>query len=164
MKTALLIVDVQNCFINKWTQHVPKNIVKLLENESFAKVIFSRFVNTPNSNFVRQFNYTKGLKSPYNKIVKDLEPWIKKDNVFVKSAYSIFTNPAFNLYLKSNKIEELIIVGLDTDYCVLADCFNGFDAGYAIKVIVDCCASSSSGPAGHLAALEIIKNNIGKVI
>lgn len=164
MKTALLIVDAQNCFINKHTQAVPKNIVKILANQSFAKVVFSRFVNTPDSNFVKQFNYTEGLKPPYNEIVKDLTPWVKSDNVFIKNTYSVFANPAFRQYLKVNKIEELALVGLDTDYCVLADCFNAFDRGYKVTVLAEGCASSTNGPEGHLAALKIINNNIGRVI
>ncbi len=164
MKTALLIIDVQNFFINKWTQHIPKNIVRLIEDNDFSEIIFSQFINTPNSNFVKQLNYTGCNRPPYSNIVAELGPWLKKDNVFVKNTYSVFSNPKFEAYLKTKKIEELVLVGLDTDYCVLADCFNAFDRGFKVTVVADCCASSTNGSGSHEAALKIIKNNLGRVI
>ena len=95
MKQALLIIDVQNFYINKWTQNIPQNIVKLIESENFSHIIFSKFVNTPDSQFVKQFNYTGCTKPPYTDIVNDLKPWVKKDNVFIKNTYSIFLNDKF---------------------------------------------------------------------
>ncbi|MDP2586215.1 MAG: cysteine hydrolase [Candidatus Komeilibacteria bacterium] len=171
MKTALLIIDVQNFFINKWTQQVPKNIVRLIEGGEFAKIIFTKFVNTADSNFVKQFNYTGCAKPPYSDIVKDLEPWVKKDNVFTKNTYSAFLQPADSAgkpglaeFLKKNRLEEITVVGIDTENCVLTNARELFDRGYKVKVISEGCASSTGGPAQHEAALKIIKNNIGQVI
>ncbi|MCX6785849.1 MAG: cysteine hydrolase [Candidatus Komeilibacteria bacterium] len=164
MKQALLIVDVQNFFINKWTQNIPKNIAGLINRENFPCIIFSQFINEPGSQFVKQLNFTGCAKPPYSDIVAKLKPWVKKDNIFAKCAFSVFANPNFEKYLKENKIEELTIVGLDTDYCVLSDCFNAFDRGFKVKVVENCCASFTNGPAGHQAALKIIKNNIGQII
>ena len=67
-------------------------------------------------------------------------------------------------FLQKNNIDELTIVGLDTDYCILADCFNAFDLGYKVSVVADCCGSFTSGKTGHLAALEINKKSLGQVI
>lgn len=164
MKTALLIIDVQNFFINKWTQQAPKNIVRLIEGGKFYKIIFTKFVNTADSNFARQFNYTGCAKPPYSNIVKDLEPWVKKDNVFSKNTYSAFLQPGLAEFLKKNRIEEVTVVGIDTENCVLTNARELFDRGYTVKVMADCCGSSTSGPAMHQAALEIIKRNIGEVI
>ena len=164
MKQALLIIDVQNHFINKWTQAVPQQIVQLIERGNFSAIIFTKFVNTPNSNFVRQFNYTECLKPPYTDIVRDLTPWVKEGNVFVKNTYSSFINPEFLEYLKSGKITDLTIVGIDTENCVLTNARAAFDYGFKVTVAADCCGSATGGPAMHQAALEIIKNNIGEVI
>lgn len=164
MKQGLLIVDVQNFFINKNTQAVPKNIKRLIATNDFSVIVFSQFINQPDSSFIKYLNFTGCAKPPYSDIVNELKPWLKKDNVFTKCAFSVFTNPDFEKYLREKKVEELTVVGLDTDYCVLADCFNAFDRGYKVSVVADCCASFTSGQAGHLAALEIIKNNLGKVI
>ena len=94
----------------------------------------------------------------------DLLPWVKKDNVFVKNTYSSFFDSEFTNYLKKKKIEELIIVGLDTENCVLTNSRAAFDNGYKVSVVANCCGSSTSGDEMHKAALEIIKNNIGDVI
>lgn len=164
MKQGLLIVDVQNYFINKNTQHVPGNIKRLIETNDFPVIVFSQFINQPESQFVRYLNFTGCLKPPYFDVVNELKPWVKKDNVFKKCAFSVFSNPDFEKYLQEKKVEELTVVGLDTDYCVLADCFNAFDKGYKISVVADCCASFTSGKIGHLAALTIIKKSLGQII
>ena len=164
MKTALLIVDVQNYFINKHTQHIPGNIKSFLENNDFPLICFSQFINSPDSNFAKHLNFTGCIKPPHSDIVKELEPWLKKDNVFTKQSFSVFSNPKFLTYLQKNKITDLTICGLDTEYCVLADCFNAFDLGYGVSVIADCCASFTSGEEGHQSALKIIKKNLGKII
>jgi len=164
MVRALLIVDVQNYFINKNTQHIPGKIKKLIEDNHWPMIVFSQFVNSPESQFVKQLNFTGCMRPPYSEIVDDLKPWVKKDNVFTKNTFSIFTNPDFKNYLQKNKVDELVICGLDTDYCILADCFNAFDLGYKVSVVADCCGSFTSGDVGHVAALEIIKNNLGRII
>ncbi len=163
MKQALLIVDVQNYFINKYTQKIPNLIKTLIEENSFKTILFSQFINTPNSLFVSELNFTGCFKSPYIDIVDDLKSYLKQDNLFTKCAYSVFTNPKFESYLKKNKIDELVLVGLDTDYCVLADAFNAFDKGYKITVISNCTSSYTSGPEGAKNALNILKN-IGTII
>jgi len=164
MKSALLIINIQNYFINKWTQKLPQNIVRLINNGSFPAIVFTKFVNTPDSNFVRQFNYTKCTKPPYTDIVNDLQPWVKSDNIFVKNTYSAFLNGRLLDWLKKNKITDLTLVGIDTENCVLTNARAAFDYGLTVKVVADCCGSFTSGPQTHQAALEIIKNNIGKII
>jgi len=163
MKQALLVVDVQNYFINKYTQPVPAKIKKLLEDNHFSVVIFSQFINSPQSQFVKQQNFTGCMRPPYSDIVDDLKLWLKKDNVFTKETYSVFSNSNFEKYLEKNKIEELTICGLDTDFCVLADCFNAFDKGYKVSVVADCCGSFTSGDEGHQNALKII-SDFGTII
>jgi len=164
MKQALLIVDLQNEFINKYTQDVPEKIRALLEQSDYPIIAFSQFINHAQSPFVKLIDYTKCSKEPFTNIVDVLKPWTKKDNVFTKDTYSVFSNQKFQTWLEKNKITDLTIVGLDTDFCVLADCFNAFDRGYKVTVVADCCASSTSGPMGHQSALNIINNNLGKVI
>lgn len=164
MRKALLIVDLQNQFINKHTQHIPSLIQSLLEKNLYPLVLFSQFINSPSSSFVKYMDYTACSKPPYTEIVHELRPWLREDNVFVKQTYSVFHNPNFLAYLKKYKATELAIAGLDTDFCVLADSFNAFDLGFKVTVIGNCCASSTSGEDGHKAALQIIKGNIGEII
>lgn len=164
MKQALLIIDVQNYFINKNTQHLPSNIKRFISENHFPVIVFSQFINSPDSQFVKQLNFTGCMRPPYSDIVDELKPWVKKNNVFTKNTFSIFSNPDFEKFLKKNKIEELVICGLDTDYCILADCFNAFDKGYKVSVVADCCGSFTSGDVGHQSAVEIIRKNLGTVI
>ena len=163
-KTALLIVDVQNYFINKHTQHIPGNIKNFLENNDFSLICFSQFINSPESNFAKHLNFTGCTKPPYTDIAKELVPWLKEDNTFTKQSFSVFTNPLFENFLQKNKITELAICGLDTEYCVLADCFNAFDRGYKVSVVANCCASFTSGDEAHQSALNIIEKNLGKIL
>lgn len=76
-----------------------------------------------------------------------LPPMTTKDGTLVNAVYG-FTA----ILLK-------IIKELKPDYLCAA-----FDRGYKVTVLADCCASFTSGKNGHLAALEIIKKSLGKVI
>lgn len=82
-----------------------------------------------------------------------------KNNVFTKTSYSIFKARGLNEYLKKNKISSLYLCGIDTEGCVLASAFEGFDLGFDVKIIKELC-SSHSGKSLHNSALRIIEKCI----
>lgn len=54
-KSALVVVDVQNYFINEHTKGLPERIQKFIvkNRDSFYYLIFTKFVNKSSSNFVK---------------------------------------------------------------------------------------------------------------
>lgn len=49
----LLVVDVQEGFINAFTQHIPERVAALIERDDYDPVLFTRFVNTENGPYHR---------------------------------------------------------------------------------------------------------------
>ena len=56
MKNILLVVDVQNGFINSYTENTKNKIVKLLETNIFDIVIATKFKNNEGSNLKKYLN------------------------------------------------------------------------------------------------------------
>ena len=75
--------------------------------------------------------FTKGDES--FEISEQVAP---KDNekVFVKTINSAFGNPEFTNYLLKSKDKELMIVGLQTDFCIDSTIKSAFERGYKIFV------------------------------
>lgn len=62
--------------------------------------------------------------------------------------------------LKSHK--TLIIMGIDTDYCVLSTVIGAMDSGYHVVVVDDAC--SSSQPGAHEAQVQYTFRSFGEMI
>ncbi len=45
MRTALLVVDVQNGFIDQFARHIPARITNLIQRDEHSPVLVTRFVN-----------------------------------------------------------------------------------------------------------------------
>jgi len=163
MKNALLIIDVQKFFINEFTKSIPKKVAYFIENHKFDFVLFFKFINSKESNFVKSLNWHKMLNSPDIDIVIELEKFVTKDNVFTKSAFSAFKSEKFLKFLKENKIKKLYICGFDTDECVLSTAIEAFDLGFDVKVLQDLCASHH-GRKYHNNAIEILERNAGNLL
>jgi nicotinamidase-related amidase len=87
--------------------------------------------------------------------------FIQADTVFKKDTYSAFKSKQFRDFLKKNSITELTLCGLDTDACILATAYEGFDLGYTIHVL-DKLTASHSGEDYEKFGLSIINKNLQK--
>lgn len=162
MKKALLVIDVQNYFINEHTKYIPSKIASFIERGRFEFVLFFRFVNSDSSNFVRDLKWKQMFASPDIDIVQELQKFTIDTNVFSKTSFSALQSQEVASYLDTNKITSLFICGFDTDGCVLATAMDAFDKGYKVRVLQDLCGSHH-GVQYHQNAIEIIKRNARSV-
>ena len=93
----------------------------------------------------------------------------KKDNVVnaFKQTKSVFKsdyydnantfNTSIEDILRNEKIEEVHIIGLDTNDCVLATAYEAFDLGYFTYVIEEG-TQSSSGNGLHMKAIDLLRH------
>ncbi len=161
MNTALVIIDVQNYFVNDKTEALPTRIANFIGTSRFDYVLFTQFVNNENSNFIKLLDWRKCFLSPDIDIHPTLAKFTTQENTFRKTAYSIFKSDGFTGFLKKHDISKLLLCGIDTDSCVLASSYDAFDLGYEIKVIKNLC-QSHSGEDYNNAAIKIIDKNIQK--
>ena len=151
----LLIIDMQKAFMNRKTTKLVKKIEKLINDKVYDKVAFTKFVNSLDSNFVRDLNYYKCIKDD-NKLAIST----KENKVFIKKTYSAF-NDDLKKYLTENNINKIYLCGLETDACVLKTALDLFENEYDFYVLKDFCGCTN-GKRAHLNAIKILQKNIGK--
>ncbi|MFC3211637.1 cysteine hydrolase family protein [Planomicrobium okeanokoites] len=76
-----------------------------------------------------------------------------------KTRYSAFAGTNLEILLRERRIEELHIVGVCTDICVLHTAVDAYNKGFAIKIYQD--AVASFDPEGHNWTLRHFANTLG---
>jgi nicotinamidase-related amidase len=159
MSQPLLIVDVQVGFINSFTHHIPQRIVSLIERDRYSPLLFTRFVNTPDGPYDRFLDWHSCNREPETDLVPELQPFSQQEFIFSKLGLCGMPDELTD-YLRQQRIEQLSIVGIDTDMCVLKIAMDLFDIGIEPLVFTDCCASTA-GLQAHFAGLAVLSRNIG---
>jgi nicotinamidase-related amidase len=155
----LLVVDVQNCFINDYTRDIPAKVAQLLASNAYDPLIFTRFVNPPESPFRRLLEWHECESEPGTTLVDEIAAAAENGKVFVKQGHAGVSDE-LREHLREQGFDHITLVGIDTDMCVLKTAMDIFDLGIAPIVLSDCCASTA-GLQAHLAGLAILSRNIG---
>lgn len=97
----------------------------------------------------------------YGKLAAVYEQNKAKDNVcyFDKTRYSAFAGTDLEIKLRERGIDEVHIVGVCTDICVLHTAVDAYNKGFKIVVHKDAVASFNE--AGHEWALRHFVNTLG---
>jgi nicotinamidase-related amidase len=142
---TLFIVDVQRAF------PVPRPWLEQLRRYAarFDHRVFTRFVNPTGSPFRRHL--AQHCCAPGSADIELLVPPRPGELVIDKAAYGL--PPDALRTLKRRHVTNAIIVGLDTDACVLGVMFSLFDAGIRCRANPRYCRSSSGL---HGEAVKII--------
>ncbi len=159
MSKPLLVVDVQRCFINDYTHHIPGRIARVIERGEFEPILFTRFINSEASGYRRILGWDECRDSPDIELAKEVSHFADPDLTFSKPGYAGISDELAT-YLEAKQFAEVTIVGIDTDMCVLKVALDIFDHGIKPIVLADCCASTS-GLQSHFAGLAVLARNIG---
>lgn len=79
-----------------------------------------------------------------------------------KTRYSSFAGTNLLQLLRERKIEEVHIIGVCTDICVLHTAVDAYNLGFSIVVHED--AVVSFNEVGHKWALDHFKNTLGATV
>jgi nicotinamidase-related amidase len=156
----LVVVDVQNGFLNEHTHHVLANVGRLVAawRAHAAPVAFTRFVNREGGPHVRWIGWTRFMNEPENALVPGLDA--REGEIVVKHVYSAFTE-AFERRVRELRVGRLVLCGIATDGCVLKTAVDAFEREIEPVVAVDACASHA-GARIHEAGLELLARFIGR--
>ncbi len=152
----LLIIDVQNGFINDATRHIPGRVQALAE--SYPRVMVTRFSNPEGSNYRRLMGWTR-LKPGTDDTALAFTP-PGGTTVIDKTIYSC-VSPEFLASLAADGIDTVHICGIATDNCVLKCAVDLFEAGLKPVVLTDYCASHG-GEEVHQCGLTLLRRLIGE--
>lgn len=155
MKSLLLVIDLQKSFINENTERLISKITKLLDENKFDKVVFTRFINSYDSIWFEKLKYT-GCITEESKMLQINNRGYK---VIDKKIYSALGSELIT-YIGENDISKIYLCGIDTECCVLKTAFDLFENAYDVYVLKDYCACMN-GNERHNNAIEILQRNIG---
>ncbi|MDE5755251.1 MAG: cysteine hydrolase [Oscillospiraceae bacterium] len=157
MKKCLVIIDMQNGFINENTKHLPAKISQFIKENSFDHIVATRYCNTPRTACYKLGDWKKCMSGTFDaQIVQLIQPYVNQ--TFDKTTYSGFT-PEFRKFAQCENFDRLYFCGVNTDCCVLATVLNCYDAVQDCVVIADLCASTL-GKSEHFHALDLLRDNI----
>jgi nicotinamidase-related amidase len=159
MTTPLLVVDVQACFLNDFTRHIPARIATLIERNDHDPVYFTRFVNVEESPFRRMLGWEECGQPPETRLAPEVAAYADEDRIFSKPGYAGLRDNLAE-HLVQDGVTRIAVVGIDTDMCVLKVALDLFDLNIEPLIYVDCCASTA-GLQSHLAGLAVLARNIG---
>ncbi|MCB5910159.1 isochorismatase family cysteine hydrolase [Streptomyces pinistramenti] len=159
---ALVVIDMQNGFVNHHSRHAVPAVSDLVAQWSAAgrPVIFTRYFNYPDSPYERFHQWHRLQKPPETDIVADLaEAAARAHAVVDKTGYTFFTPEGTEL-LRQSGWTDLVFCGIATESCVLKSAADAFEHGYAPWLVTDACASEA-GPDVHDAGLLVARRLIG---
>jgi len=159
-KTAL-VVDVQNGFVTDNSRHVVPVIADLVERWTAAgrPVVFTRYLNHPDSMFHSLMQWRKLTDAPDTDIVDELQDAASRAIVIDKKGYTLF-NEQGRALVEEKGWTDLVFCGIDTESCVLKSAVDAFEAGIRPWVLTDASASHSD-QAGHEAGLLVGRRFVG---
>jgi nicotinamidase-related amidase len=153
----IIIVDMQEGFMNANNIHLIKKINSYIKNNRFNYAYYTKFENKINSPFQTILNWHAMKTSEEQKIVVDI---LENAQIISKSTYSL-PNKTIK-HLKQNGISEIELCGTDTEACVLAIAYQLFDNGIKPILLKELCGTSSDNTNLHKAALDIIKRSFNQ--
>lgn len=164
-RSVLLVIDVQNGFVNDHSRHVVPVVRDLAAQwlTSGGHVLFTRYHNYEDSPYEQLIGW-KGLRNtPETDLTPELQPYATAPTARVldKHTYTALTDEGRKLL---TGYSDLYLCGIATDGCVLKTALDAFDGGYIPWVIEDACASNSTRhPAAevHRTALGLMSRLIG---
>lgn len=129
-KTALLVVDMQTALVQTHPYN-EENLVNTIQQligicrMKNIEVIYVRHDGGAGSELERN---TDGWQ-----IYHEIQPQ-NEEVIFEKKYNSAFKDTGLNKYLDSKGIKNLILVGMQTEYCIDCTCKVAFEYGYNVMI------------------------------
>ena len=136
MNRLLLVIDVQNDFINEHTKNILTKIKELVDSNKYDLTAFTRFINDENSIWYKKLNY-KGCMTKEGQAIAINT---KNNKVFDKNIYTA-VNDELKKYIQKKNISKIYLCGFDTDACVQKTAIDLFEQNYDVYVLKDYCMS-----------------------
>lgn len=154
-KKALLIVDMQHGLF--YAPQQPFGAEKLLAN---INILISRARDKKAPIFAARHTGPEGSplaeSSPLTQLIPQLAIDAESDDVFVKRYPNCLRDTMLLASLQQAGIEELVICGMKTEYCVDTTCRAAADLGFQVTLISD---AHSTTDNGLISASQIIAHH-----
>lgn len=165
-RSALVVVDLQNGFLNAKSEHVIPVVVRLVEEWASKgwPIFMTQFYNLPGSKWESLIGWRRLRQSPEVDLHEAIQPYVEHATIVRKeNLYTSVTGPLREAVEKEDW-PEVVICGVATESCVLATAVDIFELDRPdIRPIVvrDACASHAGLPA-HDAGILVLERFIGR--
>ena len=156
MNKLLVVIDVQNDFINDNTSKILTKIEDLVKSDKFDNIIFTMFINDENSIWYKKLNYD-GCMTTHGMAIT-IDTGIHK--IFDKRIYSALNDELKN-YIVDNNIDKIYLCGFDTDACISKTALDLFENNYDVYILKDYCMTTA-GIDLHNVYINNLKRLIGE--
>ena len=159
MKKTLIVVDMQNDFIDMalGTPEAVAIVPKVKEKIQQYVTNGDEIIFTRDTHFEDYLQTTEGKNLPVEHCIKGTKGWEIADGLYVEGC-KIIDKPNFGwAHWKKEKLEEVELVGLCTDICVVSNALiikTMFPDAH-VKVNSSCCAGVTV--ESHEAALKTMQ-------
>lgn len=153
-KTALVVIDVQNAM---FTEGVYQGDV-LIQN---IKDLITKARSNDTPIFYIQHNEGEGQPLENGTFGWEIPPEIApaaQDTIIQKTTPDSFHQTDFEEQLQHQKVEHLVLAGIQTDLCVDTTCRRAFSMGYDVTLVAD---AHSTWDSGGLSAQQVIDHHNG---
>ena len=165
---ALLVIDMLNDFVNKdgalYTGLAGKNIISFVQDkvEEFREnghaIVFICDNHEKDDKEFDMFPHHCISKTEGSQIIRELEVR-QNDKTIMKRRYSAFYGTDLDLYLREKEINEIYLVGVCTNICVLYTAADARNISYKVNIYKDGVASFDE--EAHKFALKEAENTLG---
>lgn len=158
---GLILVDVQVGFRTAETEHVIEKILDLTVAAQRAQlpIFLTRFVNLPDSLFRRELDWNDCSEDhPSSQIIEELADATVRYPVVRKFGYA--SGGVLAAHCRARDVARPLVVGIDTDSCVLACAGELFDSCIAPVIETGVCASTG-GAEMHTAGVALMRRMFG---
>jgi nicotinamidase-related amidase len=161
--SVLIVVDIQNGFVSPASAHIPALAAQFIRDwaASGRPYVMTLFINSPESLFEQLIGWSAMQDSPSIDIVDELKDLIPGAvAVLDKPTYSLFTEEGASL-VAQHGWRDIVVIGLDTESCVLKTAVDAFEADLVPWVVTDL-VYSHAGEVAHEAGLLVTGRFIGR--
>ncbi|HEL1756964.1 TPA: cysteine hydrolase [Streptococcus suis] len=146
MKSALLVIDIQNLLVEEKPYAIEERLALWQDSITKARQAGLEII------YVRQ-NDEELVKGTADREIHPLVAPLENEMIFDKTFNSAFKETGLHAYLQEKEIEQLIIMGMATNFCIDTTIKVAFELGYKVAVIQD---GTTTGYSGKLDAEDLI--------
>jgi nicotinamidase-related amidase len=165
----LIVVDVQNGFVNSRSEHVVTPISHFVEKwlADGKPVVATRFLNPEGSKWESLIKWNRLREAPEIDLAaplqKVLDSAANPESYLVanKLTYSSMT-PQVVSFINLSGAQRVAICGIATDGCVLKTAVDVFEAKLLIPIVLTDLVASHAGEEVHQQGLNLISRFIGR--
>lgn len=146
MKSALLVIDIQNLLVEEKPFAIEERLAFWQDSVTKARQAGLEVIH------VRHHD---------QELVKGTADWeihstvapLASEKIFDKTFNSAFKETGLHAYLQEKGIEQLIIMGMATNFCIDTTIKVAYELGYKVAVLQD---GTTTGYSGKLDAEDLI--------